>query len=63
MPNEELERKVEQFEKDLNENKPKPKRTLLKYFLNIFIILVATGLAIFFSVYQNFTEIIRQYII
>ena len=60
MPNEELERKVEQFEKDLNENKPKPKRTLLKYFLNIFIILVATGLAIFFSVYQNFTEIINQ---
>ena len=58
MPNEELEKQVEQYEEDVKIGKKKSKKAIVKYLLNISIVLVATFLAVFLSVYENFDEII-----
>lgn len=60
MPNEELEKQVEQYEQDLNSGKKKSKKSVIKYILNISIVLIATFTAVFLSVYQNFNEIIKN---
>ena len=58
MPNEELEKQVEQLEQDVASGKKKDKKTKLKYFLNISIVLIVTFISVYLSVYQNFHEIV-----
>ena len=58
MPNEELEKQVEQFEQDLNTGKKKDKKSTIKYILNISLVLIGTFLAIFLSLKDNFKEVV-----
>lgn len=60
MPNEELEKQVEQYEQDVSEGKKKSKKAIIKYILNISIVLIATFLAVFLSIYNNFDAIIEN---
>ena len=60
MPNEELEKQVEQLEQDVAEGKKKSRKTKLKYFLNISIVLIATFVSVFLSIYENFDEIMND---
>lgn len=59
MPNEELEKQVEQLEQDVASGKKKDKKTKLKYFLNISIVLIVTFISVYLSIYQNFNEIVN----
>ena len=53
MDKEELEKKVAEHE----EGKPKSKKSTIKYILNISLVLIATGLAIFFAIKDDAVEI------
>ena len=44
MPNNELEKQVEQFEEDLKSGKKKEKKASWKYILNISLVLIVDGL-------------------
>ena len=57
MPNKELEKKVQEHEEMVNSGKPRDKKTTLKYVLNISFVLIATGLAIFFAIKDDASEI------
>ena len=57
MPNEKLQQQVEEYEQELKEGKQKSKKALAKYIFNISIVLIATSLAVFFSVKDNASEI------
>ena len=57
MDNKELEKKVEEHSEQVDSGKPKNKKSTLKYILNISIVLIATGLAIFFAIKDNAREI------
>ena len=53
----ELEKKVQEKEEQIEQGKPKNKKSGLKYFLNISLVLIATGLAIFFAIKDDAGEI------
>ena len=59
---EELEKQVEELEHPSQDNseehKKKKKKSALKYALNISLVLIATAIAIFFTLYKNFFTII-----
>ena len=52
-----LEKKVQEKEEQIESGKPKSKKSALKYFLNISLVLIATGLAIFFAIKDDANEI------
>ncbi len=53
----ELEKQVKEKEEQIESGKPKSKKSALKYFLNISLVLIATGLAIFFAIKDDAGEI------
>ena len=57
MDSKELEKKVQEHEEAVASGKDKDKKSALKYFLNISLVLIATGLAIFFSIKDDAAEI------
>ena len=57
MPNKELERKVQEHEEMVESGKPRDKKSTMKYILNISLVLIATGLAIFFAIKDDAKEI------
>ena len=57
MPNKELERKVQEHEEMVESGKPRNKKSTIKYILNISLVLIATGLAIFFALKDDAKEI------
>ena len=52
-----LEKKVQEKEEQIEEGKPKSKKSAIKYALNISLVLIATGLAIFFAIKDDANEI------
>lgn len=60
MDQNELEKQVEQVETNINENKKTSKKSVVKYIINIAIVLTGTFLAIFLSLKDNFNEIIEN---
>ena len=54
---EELQRQVEELEKDQKSGKKKSKKSVVKYVLNISFVLIATILAIIFTVWTNYRTI------
>ena len=60
MDNKELENKVREKEEEIESGKPKDKKSTVKYILNISIVLIATGLAIFFALKDNAGEIFKM---
>ena len=52
-----LEKKVQEKEEQIEQGKPKSKKSALKYALNISLVLIATGLAIFFAIKDDANEI------
>ena len=59
MPNKDLERKVQEHEDMVESGKPRNKKATLKYVLNISLVLIATGLAVFFAIKDDAREIWR----
>ena len=59
MPNKELEKKVQEHEEQVESGKPKSKKATIKYILNISLVLIATGLAVFFAIKDDAREIWR----
>ena len=57
MPNKELEKKVQEHEEMVESGTPKSKKSTIKYILNISLVLIATGLAIIFSLKDDAKEI------
>ena len=57
MNNEELEKKVQEKEEQIESGKPESKKSTVKYILNISLVLIATGLAIFFAIKDNAVDI------
>lgn len=57
MANKDLERKVQEHEERVASGQARDKKTTIKYVLNISIILIVTGLAIFFAIKDNAHEI------
>ena len=57
MPNKELEKKVQEHEEMMESGKPRNKKSTIKYILNISLVLIATGLAIFFAIKDDAKEI------
>lgn len=62
MPNKELENKVLEHEKQIESGQKASKKSTIKYILNISFVLIATGLAIFFSIKDDAREISRSLI-
>ena len=52
-----LEKKVQEKEEQIEQGKPKNKKSAIKYALNISLVLIATGLAIFFAIKDDASEI------
>ena len=57
MANKELEKKVQEHEERMASGQPRDKKTTLKYVLNISVILIVTGFAIFFAIKDDANEI------
>ena len=57
MDNKELEKQVQEHEEQLKNGKAKDKKSALKYLLNISLVLIATGLAVFFAIKDDAAEI------
>ena len=57
MANKELEKKVQEHEERVASGQSRDKKTTLKYILNISFVLIATGLAIFFAIKDDASEI------
>ena len=53
-----LENSVEQLEKDINSGKNKSKKTIIKYLLNITLVLIVTVLAVVFTFYGSVDQIL-----
>ena len=60
MDNKELEKKVLQKEEEIESGKPKDKKSTVKYIINISVVLIATGLAIFFALKDDAGEIFKM---
>ncbi len=59
-PNEELERKVEQYEQDKKTGKKKSKKSALKYALNISFVLIVTAVSIILTTWNKWDSIIEN---
>ena len=59
MDNKELEKKVREHEERVESGTPKDKKSTIKYIINISLVLIATGLAIFFALKDDAREIWR----
>ena len=57
MDSKELEKKVEEHSEQVESGKPKNKKTTVKYVINISLVLVITGLAIFLAIKDDANEI------
>ena len=57
MDKQELEKKVAEHEEQVESGKPKNTKSTVKYILNISLVLIATGLAIFFAIKDDAREI------
>ena len=57
MDKQELEKKVAEHEEQVESGKPKNTKSTVKYILNISLVLIATGLAIFFAIKDDAKEI------
>ena len=57
MDSKELEKKVQEKEDQIENGAPKNKKSTIKYILNISLVLVATGVAIFFAIKDDANEI------
>ena len=62
MDKEALEKQVEEHEQQVESGKPSSKKSTVKYILNISLVLIATGLAIFFAIKDDASEIWRTLI-
>ena len=62
MDNKELEKKVQEHEEQVASGKQNNKKSTLKYILNISLVLIATGLAIFLSIKDDASEIAKAMI-
>ena len=58
----ELEKKVAEHEEQVESGQPKSKKSTVKYIINISLVLIATGLAIFFAIKDDAKEIWRTLI-
>lgn len=59
-PNEELERKVEQYEQDKKTGKKKSKKSAIKYALNISIVLIVTTVSIILTTWNKWDSILEN---
>ena len=59
-PNEELERKVEQYEQDKKTGKKKSKKSAIKYALNISFVLIVTAVSIILTTWNKWDSIINN---
>ena len=57
MDNKELEKKVQEHEEQVASGKANNKKSVIKYLLNISLVLIATGLAVFFAIKDDAEEI------
>ena len=57
-PNEELERKVQQYEQDQKTGKKKSKKSVIKYVLNISFVLIVTAVSIILTTWNKWDSII-----
>ena len=60
MDNKDLEKKVLEKEEEIDSGKPKDKKSKIKYIINISVVLIATGLAIFFALKDDAKEIFKM---
>ena len=62
MPNEKLEKQIKELEEEeASGKKKKPqKKTVIRYILNIFFVLIVTGVALFLSLRENFDLIVEN---
>ncbi len=59
-PNEELERKVEQYEQDKKTGKKKSKKSVIKYILNISLVLIVTTVSIILTTWNKWDSILEN---
>ncbi len=59
-PNEELERKVEQYEQDKKTGKKKSKKSAIKYALNISLVLIVTTVSIVLTTWNKWDSILEN---
>ena len=59
-PNEELERKVQQYEQDQKTGKKKSKKSVIKYVLNISFVLIVTAVSIILTTWNKWDSIIDK---
>ena len=59
-PNEELEKKVEQYEQDKKTGKKKSKKSAIKYALNISLVLIVTTVSIILTTWNKWDSIIEN---
>ena len=59
-PNEELEKKVEQYEQDKKTGKKKSKKSAIKYALNISFVLIVTAVSIILTTWNKWDSIINN---
>ncbi len=59
-PNEELEKKVEQYEQDKKTGKKKSKKSAIKYALNISLVLIVTTVSIILTTWNKWPSIIEN---
>lgn len=59
-PNEELERKVEQYEQDKKTGKKKSKKSAIKYALNISLVLIVTTVSIILTTWNKWDSILEN---
>ena len=57
MDSKELEKKVQEKEEQIESGAPKNKKSTIKYILNISLVLIATGVAVFFAIKDDASEI------
>ena len=59
MDKQELEKKVQEHAEQVESGKPKSKKTTVKYVINISLVLIITGLAIFLAIKDDASEIFK----
>ena len=60
MDKQELEKKVQEHSEQVESGKAKSKKATIKYIINISVVLIITGLAIFLAIKDDFNEIIQK---
>ena len=59
MDKQDLEKKVQEHSEQVESGKAKSKKTTIKYIINISVVLIITGLAIFLAIKDDFHEIVK----